>query len=211
MIAALARAGRAFGEPLLVQAAVDAARFVTRRMRSQDGGLLHRHRGGESAIDAFADDYAFLAWGLFELYEATYEPAWLQECISLTDYFLVHFWDSESGAFFSTAGGHDSVRRKSFTDGVIPSANSVGALLLLVLNRMTGRLEYEEKAELILRQYPTAAVAEAISFSFFLAAADFAAGPSCEVVVTGESGWRRRRRRCSARSRVLTCRTRSSS
>jgi len=186
MIAALARAGRALGEPALLQAAVDAARFVTRRMRSGDGGLLHRHRGGESAIDGFADDYAFLAWGMFELYEATYDAAWLQECVSLTDYFLAHFWDAESGAFFFTAGGGDVARRKSFTDGVVPSANSVGALLLLLLNRVTGRLDYEEKAELLLRQYPPAAGSEAISFSFFLAAADFAAGPTCEVVVTGD-------------------------
>ena len=186
MIAALARAGRAFGETTLVEAAAKAAQFVTRRMRSADGGLLHRHRDGESAIDGFADDYAFLAWGIFELYEATFDPAWLQECISLADYFLAHFWDPEAGAFFSTARGDEVARRKSFTDGVIPSANSVGALLLQVLNRMTGRRDYEEKAELLLRQYPQAAGSEAVSFSFFLAAADFAAGPTSEVVVVGD-------------------------
>ena len=78
-----------------------------------------------------------------------------------------------------------SPRRKSFTDGVIPSANSVAALLLQVLNRMTGRQDYQEKAEQLVRQYPRDAGAEAVSFSFFLAAADFAAGPTSEVVVVG--------------------------
>jgi uncharacterized protein YyaL (SSP411 family) len=179
-------AARAFGEPSFVQAAVTAARFVTLHMRSSDGGLFHRHRDGESAMAGFADDYAFLAWGLFELYEATFDPTWLEECVRLTEHFLEHFWDQESGGFFSTANGEEVTRRKSFTDGVIPSANSVGVLLLLALNRMTGRLDFEEKAEQLLRQYPESAGADAISFSFFLAAADFAAGPPCEVVVVGD-------------------------
>ncbi len=186
MIAALSRAGRAFGEPSLVQAAEAAARFVTGQMKSADGGLLHRHRDGESAISGFADDYAFLAWGLFELYEATFEPSWLEECIALVDYFLAHFWDRESGGFFSTSGGTEITRRKSFADGVIPSANSVGALLLLKLNRMTGRLDYEQKAEQLLGLYPGSASSDARSFSFFLAAADFAAGPTCELVIAGD-------------------------
>jgi uncharacterized protein YyaL (SSP411 family) len=186
MIAALARAGRAFCEPTLVDAAGTAARFITRRMRAPDGGLLHRHRGGESAIPGFADDYAFLAWGLLELYEASFDPAWLEECIELVEYFLRYFWDGESGGFFSTAGGDEVARRKSFTDGVIPSANSVGAFLLLRLNRMTGRLDFEQKAERLIALYPRSAGTEAISHSYFLGAADFAAGPTFEVVVTGD-------------------------
>ncbi|MGO9309278.1 MAG: thioredoxin domain-containing protein [Spirochaetia bacterium] len=118
MIAALARAGRAFDEPPLVQAAEAAARFVTQRMRSADGGLLHRHRDGESAISAFADDYAFLCGGLLELYEATFEPGWLRECIALTDYFLAHFWDPQSAGFFSRRK-----RRKSLVESCFPTAS----------------------------------------------------------------------------------------
>jgi hypothetical protein len=186
MIAALARAGRAFGEPPLIEAAEKAARFVTRQMRSPDGGLFHRHRDGESGIIGFADDYAFLAWGLLELYEATFDPEWLEECVTLTERFLAHFWDPDSGGFFSTTGVEEVTRRKSFADGVVPSANSVGALLLLTLNRMTGRLDFEEKAERLLRLYPENAGTDAITYSFFLAAADFAAGPTFEVVVAGD-------------------------
>jgi len=185
MIAALARAGRAFGEPTLVRAAESAARFITRQMRSADGGLFHRHREGESAINGFADDYAFLAWGLLELYEASFDTAWLEECIALVEYFIAHFWDQEGGGFFS-AGGEEVTRRKSYTDGVIPSANSVGMLLLLKLNRMTGRPDFEGMAEHLLGLYPEKAGSDASSFSFFLAAADFAAGPTFEVVVTGD-------------------------
>jgi uncharacterized protein YyaL (SSP411 family) len=185
MVAALARAGRAFEEPSTVAAAEAAARFITREMHSADGGLLHRHRDGESAIEGFADDYAFVAWGLLELYEATFERAWLEECVRLADYFIAHFWDQASGGFFLAAGEEIS-RRKSLTDGVVPSANSVAILLLLKLNRITGREDYQQKAEQLIRLYPDRAGEDAISFSFFLSAADFAAGPAFEVVVAGD-------------------------
>jgi uncharacterized protein len=51
---------------------------------------------------------------------------------------------------------------------------------------MTGRLDFEEKAEQLLRLYPEGAATDAISFSFFLSAADFAAGPTYEIVVAGD-------------------------
>lgn len=119
------------------------------------------------------------------MYEATFDSSWLDECTRLADYFLAHFWDQESGGFFS-AEGAESFRRKSFTDGVLPSANSVGTLLLLRLNRVTGRLDYRQKAEQLIGLYPDRAADDAVSFSFFLSAADFAAGPSFEVVVAGD-------------------------
>ena len=187
MIAGLARAGSAFDEPPLVAAGEAAARFITSRMRSPDGGLLHRYRDGESAIEGFADDYAFVAWGLLELYEATFAPAWLDECRGLVDYFIEHFWDRETGGFFS-AMGEETARRKSFTDGVLPSANSVGTLLLLKLNRLTGRLDYRQKAEQLISLYPEGAGAQAISFSFFLSAADFAGRPGLRGRDIGRSG-----------------------
>jgi hypothetical protein len=185
MIAALAKAGSAFGEPSYVAAAEAAARFVTGRMRSADGGILHRHRDGESAIEGFADDYAFVAWGLLELYEATFDQTWLEECTRLADHFVAHFWDRVSGGFFSAMGDEVS-RRTPFTDGVLPSANSVGVLLLLKLSRITGRLDYQQKAEKLLGLYPENAAEQAISFSFFLSAADFAAGPDFEIMVAGD-------------------------
>jgi len=186
MIAALARAGSAFDDLALVRAAETAAQMILRGMRTPDGRLLHRRRDGESAIDAFADDYAFLSWGLLELYEAVLDPAWLKECIDLVDLFVSRFWDDEGGGFFSTAAGAEIARSKSFTDGVIPSANSAAALLLLKLNRLTGRPDFQQKAERLLGLYPESAAEDAFSFSFLLAAADFSAGPSHEVVICGD-------------------------
>ncbi len=51
---------------------------------------------------------------------------------------------------------------------------------------MTGRPDYEQRAEELLGLYPQSAASDARSFSFFLAAADFAAGPTSEAVIVGD-------------------------
>ena len=83
MIAALARAGRAFSRDEYADAAERAARFLLSTMHQPEGGLLHRYRAGEAGIPGLLDDYAFLAFGLTELYQTTFDPAWLAEAIEL--------------------------------------------------------------------------------------------------------------------------------
>ncbi|HET6449828.1 MAG TPA: thioredoxin domain-containing protein [Spirochaetia bacterium] len=189
MIAALARAGACFSDAPLVQAAEKAARFILRVMRREnDGVLLHRYRDGESVIEAFADDYAFLAWGCLELYEATFDAHWLEESLRLIAELRERFWDEAAGGLFGTAPGAEGMRRKSYTDGVIPSANAVAALVAMKLHRLTGRAALRSIAEQVLSSSPEAAGTEPLSFSFLLCAADFAAGPTQEVVIAGEAG-----------------------
>ena len=188
-IAALARAGSALGDPGVIFSAQSAAQFVIGHLL-QNGRLLHRYRDGESAIPGFADDYAFLSWGLLELYEASFDTNYLHQAIRLMDALIAHFWDPSAGGFFQTAddAGEASERRKSLTDGALPSANSVALLVLLWLNRITGNQDYEKRAEAIIGLYPTDAASRPLEFSFFLGAADFSAGPSFEVVVAGDPG-----------------------
>jgi uncharacterized protein YyaL (SSP411 family) len=188
MIAALSRAGGAFDEPSLVHAAGKAARFVLDRM-SPGGRLLHRYRDGEAAIPAFAEDLAFLAWGLLEHYEASFEVPSLKGAVAQIDALLAHHWDQGSGGFFRTADDAEALpggRSKPLHDGVIPSANSVALLVLLRLARITGNSDYQGKAESIIRLYPAEAVEDAYSHAVFLAAVDFAAGPTYEVVIAGD-------------------------
>ncbi len=185
-IAALARAGRAFDEQGLVTAAAGAARFILERMRTPGGGLLHRYRDGDAGIAAFADDYAFLVSGLVALYESTFDPSWLASALDLVKVFVDQFWDRSGGFFQAGADGEEGIpRRKSLTDGVIPSANSVAAMALLKLGRITGELSFQQKAEAILRLYPADAPDNALSWSAALSAADFALGPTAEVVIAG--------------------------
>ncbi len=190
MIAALARAGGAFEDAAPLRAAAEAARFVLERMRAADGRLLHRWRDGEAAIPAFADDYAFLAWGLIELYEATFDSSWLQQAAALLDTLIARFWDPQQGGFFSTADEAEpgpAGRRKSLEDGVLPSANSVALLVLLRLGGILENRDYREKAEALIGAWPRSAVQTPLFHAFFLSALDYAAGPSFEVVVAGDA------------------------
>jgi uncharacterized protein YyaL (SSP411 family) len=188
MIAALAKAAQVFDEPRYADAARRAVDFVFVRLVDARGRLYHRYREGEAAIAGFLDDYAFLTWGLIELYETTFEPHYLQRAIDLTEMMLTHFWDGEKGGFFFTADDADTVlvRKKEIYDGAVPSGNSVATINLLRLARMTGRLAYEEKAAGLFRIFSDAIMQSPAAATQLMIALDFARGPSSEVVIVGD-------------------------
>ena len=97
-------------------------------------------------MEGFLDDYAFLAWGLTEVYEANFDDRFLQAASELTDVMVARFWDEKDGGFFFTAkGSADAVaKRKEVYDGALPSGNSVAMLNLLRLSRLNGNTVYKE-------------------------------------------------------------------
>ena len=59
-------------------AAVRGARFLKSRMwDSERRVLLRRYRQGHAAIDAYAEDYAYLIFGILELFSAGGDAEWL--------------------------------------------------------------------------------------------------------------------------------------
>jgi len=188
MIAAMARAGTILGEDRYTLAAKRAADFSLQTLRRKDGRLLKRYRAGEAGLPAHIEDYAFLTWGLLNLYEATFDVSYLQEAISLNDLTLKHFWDSKDGGFFMTADDGEKllVRHKEIYDGAIPSGNSVTALNLLRIGRITGRAELEEKAAEVMKAFSLDVQRNPSAYTQLMHALDFAAGPSLEIVVAGD-------------------------
>jgi hypothetical protein len=186
MIAALATAARTFEDDAYEAAAVDAADFLLDTMM-EEGRLLHRYRDGEAAIPAHLDDYAFLVWGLIELYQTTFEPRWLEAALALMDQCLERFWDDEEGGFFLTAADGEEliVRPKELSDGALPSGNSVQLANLLRLARLTGRTELEERAAALSRWSGRQVRSRPPSFTALLAGLQFALGPTQEVVIAG--------------------------
>ncbi|MFX1341614.1 MAG: thioredoxin domain-containing protein, partial [Promethearchaeota archaeon] len=147
MIAALAKAARALNQPSYAKAAKRAVTFVLTKMQGDKGRLLHSYRDRDAGILAFLDDYAFMIWGLLELYETTFEPEHLQKAIELNAELLTHFWDKAGGGFFFTADDAEDllVRKKDAYDGAIPSGNSVAMLNLLRLAHVTAESDLELK------------------------------------------------------------------
>jgi uncharacterized protein YyaL (SSP411 family) len=190
MIAALAKASRVFDEAPLAEAAQRAVTCITEHARDAEGRLYHRYRDGEAAIPAFLNDYAFLIWGLLELYETTFAVAHLDLALSLTDRMVRRFWDDERGGFYFTAADAENVlvRTKEVHDGAHPSGNAVAALDLLRLARMTGNAEYDAKAARILRTFAEAVARAPAAHTHMLTALEFTIGPSYEVVIVGDPG-----------------------
>jgi hypothetical protein len=186
----LAYAARAFGEHIYADAARRALTFILTRMRSPDGGLYHRYRGGEAGILGFADDYAFTVRALIALYEATYDVQLLSDAIALHRYFIDHFWDPKEGGFFSVSDRAEAViaRRKEWYDGAVPSSNSVACENLLLLSRLTGDPDAEERAAVLSRGFLRVMRHTPASCAWFLVALDLELGPSREIVIAGDPG-----------------------
>ncbi len=187
MIAALAKGSRVLREPRYSRAAGKAAEFIWQRLRRRDGRLLARYREGEASYPAYLDDYAFLVWGLLELYEATFEIEYLSRAISLTEQMMDLFWDQENGGFFFYGEDGEKLiaRPKELYDGVMPSGNSVAALNLLRLARLTGRSDFETLAGRQLKAFAGEVRRLPQAYACFLMALQFALGPAREVVIAG--------------------------
>jgi uncharacterized protein YyaL (SSP411 family) len=187
MIAALAKGAQAFDEPEYAEVASRAADFILGNMRKADGRLWHRHRGEWTGVDANLDDYAFLVWGLIELYEATFDTSHLQYALELSDDMVRHFWDDDGGGLYLVPddGERLLVRKKDIHDTALPSGNSVAMLNLLRLGRMTGNSDLEERAAKIGRAFSVSVKESPAAYTQLMVALDFAIGPSYEVVVAG--------------------------
>ena len=188
MIAALARAGAAFGEARYVAAARAAAEFALAHLCDENGRLLKRWRGGEAAFAGTLEDYAFLVWGLIELYQADFEVRHLEAALALNGEMLAHFEDEAAGGFFTSADDAEELlfRHKEVYDGALPSGNSVAAWNLLRLARLTGRAELEEHGRRTLAAFGSATRMPS-AHTLYLLALDFALGPSFETVVAGDA------------------------
>jgi uncharacterized protein YyaL (SSP411 family) len=187
MIAALAKAARAFNNKEYLELAKNATGFLLDKMMLEDGRMLHRYRDGEGAIQGFLDDYSYLSWGLLELYFSTFDTDYLLESERLMKTLLEFFWDDEQGGFYFTDVQAEELlsRQMDAYDGAIPSGNSIGMFNLIRLGRMLGNPEYEEKASRIGSRFSGLVESSMGGFSMLLSALDFAIGPTQEVVIAG--------------------------
>lgn len=177
-LAALAWAGVVLDEPRYLDAARRTADFLSEKLTGLDGRLLARWRDGDAAHPGKLDDYAFYAYGLLELYGATFDISYLVRSAELTGQLLERFFDWEHGGFYpyDSAGEQLLTRTKEAYDGAMPSGNSVAALVLSRLARLTGERRWREAVDLQLRWLTGAA-------------RDYPAGHSFAMLVLLEELW----------------------
>jgi uncharacterized protein YyaL (SSP411 family) len=187
MIAALAKGAQVCNEPKYADAAKRAADFILTDMLRPDGRILHRYRDGHAAILANVDDYAFLIWGLLELYETVFDVHYLQTALNLNNEMIKYFWDEQNGGFYFTADDAEEliVRQKDIYDGAIPSGNSVAVLNLFRLARITANSDLEDKANKIMLAFSRDVKSVPSGYTQMMVGLGFGIGPSYEIVIVG--------------------------
>ena len=154
MLGAMAEGARVLREPRYLTAATRAADFLLTGLRRPDGGLFRTFRNGVAHLDAYLEDYAFLAAGLIDLYEAGGNARYLAQAAALAERILQDFGDPADG-FFDTAATHEPliVRHRQGTDSAIPSANAAAAGVLARLGAHYDRAAWREAASLAIQAY----------------------------------------------------------
>ncbi|MBK8750693.1 MAG: thioredoxin domain-containing protein [Candidatus Competibacteraceae bacterium] len=164
MIRGMAIAGRHLDRADLVASAERALDFI-RAQLWKNGRLLAVYKDGQSRLNAYLDDYAFLIDGILELLQCRWRDGDLDFALTLAEVLLDQFEDREAGGFYFTTSDHEALiqRPKPVHDDALPSGNGVAAQVLLKLGHLTGRMAYLEAAERTLRwawpalqQIPTA-------------------------------------------------------
>jgi uncharacterized protein len=135
MIKAFLDAYHALGHPAYLDASLNLARFLEKKM-FDTSGILHRsYKDGNASIVGFLDDYSYFAEALIGLYESTFNLHWLELSKELTLFAMDHFSDRNSPLFFYSSDLSEPLiaRKHEVSDHVMPSSNSV---MVNVLNRL---------------------------------------------------------------------------
>jgi uncharacterized protein YyaL (SSP411 family) len=200
MIAAFARASRVLVGDALgagnadnpagahLQSAVDAASFMRDVMwNATTRTLLRRYRAGDAAIEAYAEDFAFLVFGVLELFQSSGDPQWLTWARELQARQDELFWDEGNGGWFSTTGADPSVlvRMKEDYDGAEPSPTSVSAMNLLTLAHLTGETAYSDRATQAIASFGGRLEEQGRAVPFMAAALSTSIAGGEQIVIVG--------------------------
>ncbi len=187
-LGALATAGATLDRPEWIAAAERTARFLTTAVTNDDGRLWHRWTPRHGAgIPAFAEDVAYLAQALLDLYEAGHDPRWLDWAIDLAADADARFRDTDDGTYFTTADDGERLiaRPREVLDNATPSASAVMADVNLRLAALTGDPLHRDRAEQTMVTLAGSATRMPPAFGALLTTIERWLAPSTEVAVVG--------------------------
>ncbi|HSP46050.1 MAG TPA: thioredoxin domain-containing protein, partial [Chthoniobacterales bacterium] len=188
MISAFARAAQVLNDPGYLETASRAAAFLRAELYDASRKVLFRnYREGRSAVEGFADDYAFLIQGLLDLYEASFDVGWLRFAIELQETQDRFFFDKERGGYFSGAGDDPSIllRLKEDNDSAEPAASSVAALNLLRLAQIRNDADLYLRAEKTIDAFSPQIGHFPSAMPQMLVALDLTLGDPRQIVIAG--------------------------
>jgi uncharacterized protein YyaL (SSP411 family) len=185
MISGLAKGFQVLEDRRYLAAAQRACDFLQKNLFERR--LLRSYRGMASAINGFAEDYAFLIQGLLDLYEVDFNIRWLQWAGELQVQMDGLFADPNGGYFSTEEGATDILFRiKEDHDGAEPAANSVAAMNLSRLARIFDQKEYQHAAVRLIGTFHAALEGRPAALPQMLSALDAVMTEPLQIVVAGE-------------------------
>jgi uncharacterized protein len=151
MIAALAHAGCQFDEPSWVALAGRAYAFIAASMTRQDR-LGHSWRAGRLLFPGLGSDFAAMIAAALALFEATGEPAYLDQALAWQQAFDRHYRDPDGVQYFLTADDAQGlvVRPQSLLDEAVPNLHAITVQNLVRLSVLSGQDAWRERADELL-------------------------------------------------------------
>jgi uncharacterized protein len=188
-ISAFAFGARVLAEPRYLQAAERAADFLLNQMR-RGGRILRSWKDGRASQQGFLEDQAFVAAGLLDLHESSFDPRWLREAIALGETLERDFVDAEQGGWFMTASDGERLiaREKPQYDGAEPSGTSVALLNAQRVYSFTADERWRDVAARGLASVWNVLAAQPLALSEALLALDYLTDLPREIAIVLPAG-----------------------
>jgi uncharacterized protein YyaL (SSP411 family) len=187
MLAAVAEASSVLVNADYLRAAQANAELMLSRVFTA-GRVMRTYRDGKARLNGYLEDYACLAHGLLQLYQADFDVRWYDAATEVVELMLERFRDPAGGILYSTSDDHERLlfRPKDFDDNAVPAGNSMAAEALLELALLSGEDRYRRAAEEIISALAGALAAHPLFFGRLLSVLDTHLGNPLEVAIVGD-------------------------
>ena len=184
MISAFAKGSFILNDQSYLTSAKQAAQFILDHMIKKNH-LKRSYKDGATKYNAYLEDYACLIAGLLDIYEADFDPIWLEQAIMLDAIVQTQYEDTKTGGFFRTSHDHETLiaREKPYYDGAQPSGNSVMLLNLCRLYSLTGKKAYSGRLNQALNAFSGPLNKNPLGVSEMLLALDYQTDSPKEIVI----------------------------
>ncbi|MBQ6738184.1 MAG: thioredoxin domain-containing protein [Synergistaceae bacterium] len=159
IIGALSHASVSFNRPDWKDIAERTALFIQKNFQDKNNNWKRCWIDGHVNINALAEDYAFLLWGIIELYKAAKNfnagekqlNDWIEFAKTLADKMIEKFGDENGGLYLTPEDDKNIfMRMKSADDNALPSANSMAASALTELALILDEKNYSDYSRKII-------------------------------------------------------------
>ena len=209
MIRGMAISARALARPELADSAARALDFL-RRTHWRDGRLLATSKDGEAHLNAYLDDYAYLADAILELQQVRFRADELQLRAGAAGGVAAALRGcGRRGFLLHLRLTHETLihRSKTFGDDATPAGNGIAATALLRFGYLLGEPRYLAAAERTLRAFWLPMTQHPQTHASLLVALEEVLHPTEIVILRGEAApladWGRQLARAYAPRRVV--------